>query len=185
METVRINEAILNAQQGDLTSVLQNSGFSYSQARDAVDYWVEMFDLTTEEELQLLEVIRDVFSESKDWTFEQQRDLLVAIDRLSESIEGGGTTGTQAFRSVTTITESQANIMIGLQNSLIQVNRQGFESIARGLGELNSSIITGAGIRVSGNTFIIQGGGSDGESLEGALRNSLSNIIRAAGSERM
>lgn len=187
---VEINEDILAAQtQADFERILRSGDLGYAEARDAINYWVEMFDLTAEQQLNLLELMRDIFTESQEWTFEQQRALLQAIESLQDSLEEGKQ-ATQSFRSVTTIREDQANLLVAIGNSLVSLTRQGFDRTTALLSDIRSGMSGGgigqsAGILVTGNTFYINGRRTGAAGVEETVTSALNSTIRAAGVERI
>lgn len=180
--SIATQESIKKAQDmKGFEGVLKGGEIDYSGAMTAIDYWVEMFDLTAEEELKLLELIQDIFTETGEWTFEQQRNLTVAIDRLTESIESGEADGgTQTFRSVNTITESQANLMVGQLGTLTAVNRTANSISNQILATLQGgSNAIGATPVTNHYTFYNTFEGTDGDSQ--AIASELMGQIRASG----
>lgn len=183
---LNISQDILTAQsQMDFKELLKSGELDYSQATKAIDYWTEIFDLTTEQQLELYETLRDVLMDVQGLTLEQQMSLNETIDRLIESIEESSEEGTsQTYRSVTTITESQANEMLGILNTGNVLKREAnsiLNSILGKMLDLSGGYLGATSITFSGNTYYFNGQPGDGSGVEKQLSDTLYAQIRAAG----
>jgi hypothetical protein len=177
------NQVFTGRSMKDFESALsQYSDLGYQELKTAIDYWVDIFSLTSEEQLRLYEQLGDIMQESQDWSIRDQANWNQIINDLENAIqEGTGENTPQTFRSVTTITESQANIMVGQLGSLMAINREGNNILDRILGVLQSgtTAIGGGTETVNSYTFhnTFQGTGTDGQ----AIADELMGQMRASG----
>jgi soluble cytochrome b562 len=171
---------------GQMQEILQSGELDFNQYQDIIDYWAEMHDLTTEQQMELWQIVGDILSESGDWTLQQQArwDLIMKdFEDVMTGVEGG----TQIYRSVATITESQANLMQGTLNTLANINRGGFDRAGGLLEDIydalssNTAAFSGSQINISGNNFNYNGSAGNVSDFENEVARSLAGQIQAAG----
>jgi len=105
-----------------------------------------MFDLSEEQQVELIQTLQDLLGD--DITAEQWMQMQTAIERLQE--EGievtQALTPTQTLRSVTIITESQANLLLGVLNAINLEVRKIVSRIDMILEEMRSGIAGGGSV---------------------------------------
>lgn len=156
-------------------------GLGFDEATRAIEYWAEIFDLSTEQQLELYEQLKRTLEASGDYSYEELLRINEIIDRLRDSLEEASG-DTQTFRSVTTITESQANLMLGQLNTLAEINRAGNRILETMLARMDSGL---GGFR-GGNpsTYIIQHqyyGGRPSNTVSSSIGSQLINEIQSRG----
>ena len=95
----------------------QGNNLDYQIGRDLISHFASMFNLTAAQQIQLYELLSTILNQAGNITTQQQWAIQEAIKNLRDS-GGLSSSGSQNLRSVTTITEIQANTMLAVLNSI-------------------------------------------------------------------
>jgi hypothetical protein len=119
--------------QAFLDEWIKAGKLTYDEAKQIIDYYVSIWDLSKEQELDLWELIGDLFDQGT-WTLDQWMDYNRNIKGLQDDIaeERKRTQEaarekkeeSQIYRTVTTITERQADLLLGVINTISEYVRQ-------------------------------------------------------------
>ena len=104
----------------------------FQTGRRLIDYFTNMFDLTAEQQMALYELLGGLIDDAGGWTIETWMQFNEILDRLNEASSdaadvirninmadvGGIGVGDQIYRSITTFTQTQANAMQAILNSI-------------------------------------------------------------------
>ena len=173
----------------ELGKLSQLDKLNYDLATQLLAFWTEFGDLSLEQQEEIAQAIYDLLNQSGDITPAQQRELTLLLQDLQAAIDeaaGGGKDGlTQVERSITTITEGQANVMTGLLNSILFVlsdinDKLGsaLDRFAQTYGGGLPGFSFGAGSIVIYNTFR---GGDASQMTAKSIHNAIRMSVRARG----
>ena len=129
-----------------LESLAEQGALGFQQGMNLVNFFTEMFDLTTEQQEELIQTLQDLLGDNL--TADQWMQIQTAIERLQdEGVEVTAIAGpNQTLRSVTIITESQANLMLGVLNAINLEARKLVNMVNLILEELRSGIAGGGSV---------------------------------------
>lgn len=111
----------------DLIRFIQETGgIDYSAASSIIRHFVDMFDLSVEEQIELWELLLATLEASGDATVEELMAIERTIESLNDRVEEGNrimqdsspTSQSQIIRNITSITESQGNLIVDVLNSI-------------------------------------------------------------------
>jgi len=167
LQGIQIDENTLRGIQSfqDLFDYLTNAeDIGYQEGRSLISHFAEMFDLTAEQQITLYEMLQDILEQTGNYTTEQMwalEEIIRGLEGAAEVIGEGSPfmetdrpgISDQIYRSITTITQTQANTMQAILNSIHYDTSQLVE-IASALAQRLSGGYAGAG----GGKVIIQGG---------------------------
>ena len=145
----------------------QGGNTDYNKSKTLIDHWTEMFNLTAEQQIQLWQEVLDNLQAAGNITTDQMWSIQETIKQLRESGATGGA-GSQVLRSVAQITENQANLMLGVLNTLREYVSQILQ-IMQGAMPAGYSASSSGGISIN-NLTINASGISEGRAVAKALR---------------
>lgn len=168
----------------DLMTFLSGMGdLDYQTAQQIARHFTRIFDLSIEEQIELWELIQGILIENGNitgeglWAIEELlHDLYQqAEDQHEEIIEDiEDPDESQIMRSITMITEHQANLMVSILNSIYITLREFLDEFKNMAGSFNYGNITGGGGAI-GPIYI--SGGMSGD----AIAESINREYRARG----
>jgi len=192
-----INE--LNASLSDYTAIrgidnfrdavdylLGQDDVTLAEGQRLIDYWANMFDLTAEQQIELYDILGELIENAGGWTTDAWMRWMEIMDRLQEERDEvirprpdvGTDIASQTYRSITTITESQANILVAVLNT-IRAEVQSILDVLTGIAQSISGGLGGAVYNVGGITFNITG--SNGNEIADSVVTELRGLGMRAG----
>jgi hypothetical protein len=163
---------------------------TFDQGRRLIDYFTQMFDLTIEQQIELYTQLQQILEDTGNYGTEQWMQLNEIIDNLNQTLEDQaaqepypvyGPDKSQIYRSVITITESQANSMQAILDT-IHLDLQGIGLLVAQItkaitGNYNQIFAQGGGQRNIFSIGTITGGAASAM----AFVNTLDREMRARG----
>jgi hypothetical protein len=141
---------------GEALQYLTNpENLDYQKGQDLISYWSDMFDLTTEQQIALWQQLLDTLKASGGLSIGMEQSIQRSIKNLQDqkTSEAAQQQQSQTYRSVTSITERQANNMLAVLNSMSLYLRQ----ILEALRAAGSGIVGGLPVATGGRNIIISG----------------------------
>jgi len=157
-----------------------------AEGQRLIDYWANMFDLTAEQQIELYDILGELIENAGGWTTDAWMRWMEIMDRLKEERDEvirprpdiGTDIASQTYRSITTITESQANILVAVLNT-IRAEVQSILDVLTGIAQSISGGLGGAVYNVGGITFNITG--SNGNEIADSVVTELRGLGMRAG----
>jgi hypothetical protein len=107
---------------------------NYRKGVSLIDYWSEMFNLTVEEQIALWQEFLENLEASGELTLEQRHNIERTIKDLRD--QEAQRAESQIYRSVTMITERQANSMLAVLNTIRAVLQEISNKISQAMSDI-------------------------------------------------
>jgi hypothetical protein len=164
-----------------LTMLAGQGQLGFQQGMNLISFFTEMFDLTAEQQEILYQLLEDLLGDAL--TAEQWMQLQTSLDRVREEgipiqDPGTGYQPSQTLRSVTTITETQANLMTGILNA-INLEIRKLVTRADDILEIMRDWTLPAGAGAGGGTTVymtVHASGSSGEKFAQDVANEFRSL---------
>jgi hypothetical protein len=151
-----------------------NQDMGYQEGRSLISHFADMFNLTAEQQIELYTMLQDILEQTGNYTTQELWALQEIIKGLQDAAEqltspfletGKPGISDQIYRSITTITQTQANTMQAILNS-IHFDTSALVSIAGQIAaRLNGGLITNGGVVTIQGGINISGMGGNANSM--------------------
>lgn len=176
---------ILAATTAQTRQDLINQARSAQDANFLVDSFAQLFDISNEEQLKLLQSFMDRMKDQLSGA--ELVNLQIAIEDLKDEIAGGGQPS-QTERSIARVSERQGDSLISGIATMDLHLREGFQAVVDALTGFAANALDHLGNATVGtqiNIASVSLEGADATAVETILVKNMNNANRAAGNARL
>jgi len=165
---------------GDVKNILtKTQKLDFQQGKDLIDFYSRQSDLSAADQIELLETLRTLLGDNI--TVQQLEDLTLSIKDLKEQTGDVSETGgkqIQITRSVASITENQANLVVGNLSTMNAVIQSIYELMQRAMDNFIGAasgipLASGGGVTFEAGSIVIESSAQNGKQLAEEFTTSL------------